>query len=81
MFDRGTEIRRNGCVTPIWSIEKRHIDCAQRGRIALRSMRSVTIASVSEMSSRISVTPIEAILVAGTFALMLAYWLPPRFRR
>ena len=41
----------------------------------------MTIASVNEMISGIGLTPIEAVLVVGAFALVLARWLPPRFRR
>jgi hypothetical protein len=42
---------------------------------------SVTITSVNEMISGIGMTPIEAGLVLGAFALVLVRWLPPRFRR
>jgi dienelactone hydrolase len=33
------------------------------------------------MISGIGMTPVEAVLVLGAFALVLARWLPPRFRR
>jgi len=36
---------------------------------------------VNETISGIGVTPIEAVLVLGAFALVLARWLPSRFRR
>ena len=40
----------------------------------------MTIASVNEMIDGIGMTPIEALLVVGALALVLARWLPPRCR-
>ena len=41
----------------------------------------MTITPVNDMISGIGVTPIEAGLALGALALVLARWLPPRFRR